>query len=150
MTWVHQWSKVNFIVVYQCLLNDLLFALGFIQLPCWNRLKLLPFFIHCSLRIRNSHCLEHWKCAPLWCNTEFCRFTAIWSSWLLFVTDSILGLVDSCASATQLNLVFVSDASAFAFFNATVSRVWAIVLLHGIAAAIGVSNFRFAFLMMSL
>ena len=94
--------------------------LAFFQLLCWN------------------------LCAKLWCNTEFCPFTAIWSSWLLFVTDSILGLVKSCDSATQLNLVFVSDASAFALFNATVSRllVWAIVLLHDIAAAIGVSNFR--------
>ena len=69
-----------------------------------------------------------------------------------FVTDSILGLADSCASAIQLNLVFVWDASAFPFLNAKVSRLlaWAIVLLHGIAAAIGVSNFRLTFLMMSL
>ena len=40
-----------------------------------------------------------------------------------FVTDSILCLVDSCASAIQLNLVFASDALAFSFFETTVSRI---------------------------
>ena len=57
------------------------------------------------------------------------------------MTDSILGLVESGASAIQLNLVFVSAASASPLFNTTVTRllVWAIVLLHGIADVIGVS-----------
>ena len=66
--------------------------------------------------------------------------------------DSFLCLVDSCASAIQLNLVFASDALAFSFFETTVSRLLALEnsLLHRIAAAIGVSNFRLAFLMMSL
>ena len=61
-------------------------------------------------------------------------------------------LVDSCASALQLNLVFASDALAFSFFYTTVSQMlpWENALLHGIAAAIALFNFRLAFLMMSL
>ena len=63
--------------------------------------------------------------------------------------DSILCLVDSCASAIQLNLVFASDAWNFSVFETTVSRMlaWENALLHGIGAAIGVSSFRLAFLM---
>ena len=69
-----------------------------------------------------------------------------------FVADSILCLVDSCASAIQSNFVFASDALAFPVFVSAVFRLHAfeIALLHGIAAAFGVSNFRLAFLMMSL
>ena len=44
------------------------------------------------------------------------------SSWILFVTDSILCLVDSRASVIQLNLVFASDALAYSVFETTVSR----------------------------
>ena len=60
--------------------------------------------------------------------------------------------MDSCASVIQLNLVFVSDALAFSVFETTVCRMhaWENALLHGIAAALGVSNFRLAFLKVSL
>ena len=60
--------------------------------------------------------------------------------------------MDSCASAIQLNLVFASDVLAFPVFETPVSRMLACenALLHGIAAAFGVSNFRLAFLMLSL
>ena len=63
------------------------------------------------------------------------------------VTDSILCLVDSCASVIQLNLVFASDALALCVFETTVSHMhaWENALLHGIAAAFDVSNFRLAF-----
>ena len=46
------------------------------------------------------------------------------SSRILFVTDSILCLVDSWA-VMQLNLVFASDALAFSVFETTVSRMHA-------------------------
>ena len=74
------------------------------------------------------------------------------SSWILFITDSILCLVDSWASEIQLNLVFASDALAFSVFETTVSRVhaWGNSLLHGIAAAFDVSNFHLAFFIKSL
>ena len=70
----------------------------------------------------------------------------------LSVADSNLCLVDSWASVIQLNLVYASDALAFSVFESTVSRMHALgnALIHGIAAAIEVSNFRLAFLMMSL
>ena len=52
----------------------------------------------------------------------------------------------------ELNLVFASDVLAFPVFEIPVSRMlaWENALLNGIAAAFGVSNFRLAFLMMSL
>ena len=61
-------------------------------------------------------------------------------------------LVDLFASATQLYHVFVSDALNFFVFGTTVFRMLALdnSLLHGIAAAIGVSDFCLAFWMMSL
>ena len=43
----------------------------------------------------------------------------------LFVTDSILCLVDSWASVIQLNLVLGSDALAFSVIETTVSRMHA-------------------------
>ena len=94
-------------------------------------------FIACGIGIK--------LCTKLQCNAEFCPFPAMCSSWILFVTDSILCLVDSWASVIQLNLVFASDALAFSVFETTVSRkhAWENALLHGIAAA-------FALLMMSL
>ena len=72
------------------------------------------------------------------------------SSWILFVT--VLCFVDSCASAIQLELVLASDVLAFPVFETPVSRMlaWEHSLLHCMAAAMGVSNFRLAFLMMSL
>ena len=56
------------------------------------------------------------------------------------------------ASAIQLNLVSASDALAVSVFQTTVSRMhaWRNALLRGIAAAFDVSNFRLAFLLMSL
>ena len=47
----------------------------------------------------------------------------------------------------QLNQVFASGALAFSVFETTVSRVhaWENALLHGIAAAFDVTNFRLAF-----
>ena len=88
----------------------------------------------------------------LYCNTDVCAFPAMCSSWILFVTDSILCLVHSCASVIQLNLVFASDVSASSVFETMVSRMhaWENALLHGIAAAFDVSKFRLAFLVMSL
>ena len=151
MTDVHQWSKVDCVFfVILCLFYDLLFAFDIVQLPHWN-CQAFPFFIHRCLRIFIAWGMGMNLWTKLSCKTEFCPLPAMWSSWLLFETDSILGLADSCGSAIQLNLVFVWDASAFPFFNTAVSRMpaWAIVLLHGIAAAIG-SNFRLTFLMMSL
>ena len=37
------------------------FALDFIQLPRRNCFELVPFFIHCGLRIRNLRNLRHGK-----------------------------------------------------------------------------------------
>ena len=67
-------------------------------------------------------------------------------------TDSTLCLVEWWAPVIQLNSVFASDALAFSVFETTVPRLhgWRNTLLHGIAAAIDVSNFRLAFLMMPL
>ena len=64
-----------------------------------------------------------------------------------FVADSILGLVDSCASAIQLNFVISLDAWTCFVFGATASRLQVVadVLFHGIAGAMGVSNFRVVF-----
>ena len=56
---VHQCSKVGFPCVSLCFQNNFLFALNFLQLPCWIRFELLPFLVHCCFRIRNSHRLEH-------------------------------------------------------------------------------------------
>ena len=60
--------------------------------------------------------------------------------------------MDSRASAIQLNLVFLLQMLwLFSVFDTTVSRMlaWENALLHGIAAAIGIYNFRLAFLKMS-
>ena len=86
-------------------------------------------FIACGIGIN--------LCTKLWCNTEFCPLPAMCSSWIFFVTDSILCLVDSWASVIQLNLVFAPDALDFSVFETTVSRIdaWGNALLHGIAAA---------------
>ena len=81
-------------------------------------------------------------CTKLWWFIEFYPLPAKCSSWILFVTDSVLCLVDSCASVIQLNLVLASDALVLSVFETTVSRVhaWENALLHGIAAAFDVSN----------
>ena len=64
-----------------------------------------------------------------------------------FRHHSFLCLAASCASVIQLNQVFASSALAFSVFETTVSRMhaWENALLHGIAAAFDVTNFRLAF-----
>ena len=53
MTNVHQCGKVDFLFLSLCFQNDLLLALDLLQLPCWDRLELFPFFNHCWFCIRN-------------------------------------------------------------------------------------------------
>ena len=60
--------------------------------------------------------------------------------------------MDSCAATIQLNFVFVPDSLVFfSVFDTMVSRMlaWENALLHDIAVASGISNFRLAFLVMS-
>ena len=76
--------------------------------PCWDGLKFFPFLVHLESSL---------PCGIIVMRHEFCPFPAMCSSWTLFVTDSILCLVDSCASVIQLNQVFASDALAFFPFS---------------------------------
>ena len=42
-----------------CFKNNLLLALDFLQLPCWDCFELLPFLVHWCFCIRNFHHLWH-------------------------------------------------------------------------------------------
>ena len=54
-------SRAGFLFVSLCIQNNLLFALNLLYMPSWDRLELIPFFIHCSFYIRIFHRLEHRK-----------------------------------------------------------------------------------------
>ena len=58
MTDAHQCSKVDFLFLSLCFQNDVLFVLHLVQWPSFSRFELLPFLVHCCLRIQNSHRLE--------------------------------------------------------------------------------------------
>ena len=75
----------------------------------------------------------------------------MWSSWLLFVTDSILGLVDSCASAIQLNLGLCHTYCGFSPLTCNGFPIAGLGnrLFTGHCRSHRCSNFRLAFLMMS-
>ena len=49
----------TFILISLCFQINLLFALGFLQIPCWNYLELFPFLVHRGFCIRNFHRLWH-------------------------------------------------------------------------------------------
>ena len=44
-----------FFFVSLCFQINLLFALDFVQIPCWDCLELYPFVVHCGFCIRNVH-----------------------------------------------------------------------------------------------
>ena len=50
---------MDFLFVSLCFEINLLLALDFLQLPCWNRFELLPFLVHCCFCVRNFHRLWH-------------------------------------------------------------------------------------------
>ena len=50
---------MDFLLVSMCFKNDLPFVSDSFQFPCWYRLELLLFLIHCSFRIWNFYRLRH-------------------------------------------------------------------------------------------
>ena len=52
-------AKWTVICSFLCFLDNLLFALYFGHLPCWQLFELLPFLVLCCFCIRNFHCSEH-------------------------------------------------------------------------------------------
>ena len=83
--------------------------------------------------------------------TEFYPLPAFWSSWFFFFTDSILGLLDSCASTIQSNFIFWNFSDALALFRFTAPVTLELSdLPHGIGSGMGISHFFFAFLMICL
>ena len=98
----------NFINVAKCTLLLSLcafrinscFALDFVQLPSLDRFELFPFFVHCCLCIRNSHCLRHRNelvYQILWFLERY-PLPAMWSSWPFSRDSSNRGLMDSWES----------------------------------------------------
>ena len=51
-------NRISYVAKFQ---NNILFALHLVHLPSWYRFDLLPFLVHCCLRIRNFHRLRQRK-----------------------------------------------------------------------------------------
>ena len=110
----------------------------FRQLPCRYFLGFSPFFVHCCFRIWFFIALGKVinLCTWLQWLTELIRFTAVWSSWSLCCrVPSKRFLVDSWASTMRAYLV--SGVSGLR----QVSLYVHLLILQGIAAGIGTSNF---------
>ena len=91
-------AKWTFFFVSLCFQN-IFFALNFVQLPSWNRFKLLPFLVHCCFRIqifrrlRRQNELVHQVVMSFSCNVIFMVFglRRFWS-----LSRGLLTLHDTC------------------------------------------------------
>ena len=97
------------------------------------------FFIACGIGIN--------LCTKLYCVIEVNPSPAMWTSWFLDCEDSTRCLVDSWDSTTQSCVVLNSFSLPILGFAFALTMLGC--LLHGIAGAIGVSNFLLVFLRIS-
>ena len=89
VTYVQQCGKVDFMFVSLCFQNNLLFALDFFQIPCWNCLELFPFRVHCAFCIGYFHRLCHrdelvYQIVMRHRSTSFARNAILHDFWILF------------------------------------------------------------------
>ena len=96
------------LLIFLCLLYDLLFVFDFLQLPSWQCLKLLPFLVHCCLCIWNLHCLVHWN--------EFVHYIVIQFRILSFTCNVLF-----MTSSFSLIQFFVSWIHVLQQYNWTLS-----------------------------
>ena len=136
-----------------CFENNLLLALDFLHLPCWDWLELFPFLVHCCSCIRDLRWLRHknifvnqivsnasskWNLC-MQCDLHVLQtypLRALWSSWVLDCKDSTRRLVDSWDSTSQPWIVLGIFWDAISCFAATFVVLVRAFLLHGMAAAI--------------
>ena len=147
MTNVHQCGKVDFLFLSLCFQNDLLLALDLLQLPCWDRLELFPFFNHCWFCIRNFIAWDmrtNLRTRVSWLNElrPFLRdviFIILWQSRFRTLSRRFMSIYDACM------LWFLDFVGSAVCFPMPVRTLRVVFSLQGTAVSIGTCSLPLRF-----